>query len=352
MLPWNEWLWAHEFWLPPGFTWEDMKETEEIRYPQPRHLLLSIPLALLLVAIRFIFERKVAIPLSRKMGLREEVRRKAAPNPILEAFYATCRRGPKEEELSGLAKRCDLQPRQVERWFRYRRNEDRPSLTKKFCEASWFGAFDLISFCVGLAVLYDKPWFWDPQECWVGYPQQPLQPSIFAYYILKLSYFWSMVFTLPSDIKWKDFYQEIIHHTSTLFLTSFSYCANYVRIGTLVMFIHDASDCFMQPAKIFNYVKWQKTCNCLFLAFSAVFLFTRLVIFPYKILYNTYYYTMELFQPVFGYYFMNALLMILQVLHIFWSSLIVCMIYRLMRFGRVRKDLRSDTDETEIWSIH
>ncbi|ETE56317.1 hypothetical protein L345_17972, partial [Ophiophagus hannah] len=38
------------------------------------------------------------------------------------------------EDLSTLAKQCNLQPRQVERWFRYRLNQDRPSLTKKFCE--------------------------------------------------------------------------------------------------------------------------------------------------------------------------------------------------------------------------
>ncbi|XP_063002964.1 ceramide synthase 4 isoform X2 [Elgaria multicarinata webbii] len=347
MLPWNEWIWAHEYWLPPGITWEDMKETEEIRYPQPRHLLLSIPLALLLIAVRFVFERNVAIPLSRKMGLREKVRRKAAPNPILEAFYTMHRRAPKAEELNALAKRCDLQPRQVERWFRYQWNKDRPSLTKKFCEASWRFTFYFTSFSMGLAVLYDKPWFWDHRECWVGYPQQPLLPSIFAYYMLELSFYWSLVFTLPFDIKRKDFHEQILHHAITIFLISFSYCANYIRIGTLVLIIHDASDCFLEPTKIFNYLKWRQTCNCLFLAFSAVFLFTRLVIFPYKVLYNTYYYSMELFQPFFGYYFMNALLMILQLLHIFWSCLIVHMIYRFTQFGGMEKDLRSDSDETD-----
>ncbi|KAF7236392.1 Ceramide synthase 4 [Varanus komodoensis] len=135
LLPLNEWLWQHKFWLPPGITWEDMKETEEIRYPQPQHLLLCLPLALLLIALRFAFERNIAVPLSRKMGLREKAQRKALPNPVLEVFYATHKKGPKEAELSSLAKQCDLQPRQVERWFRHRQIEDRPSLTKKFSEA-------------------------------------------------------------------------------------------------------------------------------------------------------------------------------------------------------------------------
>ncbi|KAJ6652160.1 hypothetical protein lerEdw1_013144 [Lerista edwardsae] len=351
----TSWFWWHEYWLPPGVTWEDMKETEEIHYPQPQHLLVSVPVTLLLVAARFIFERQVpfhfigtvAVPLSQKMGLREKIRRKALPNPLLEAFYTVHNRSPKEDELSGLAKQCDLQPRQVERWFRCRRNQDRPSLTKKFCEASWRFTFYLTSLSTGIAVLYDKPWFWDHRECWIGYPQQPLLPSIFAYYMLELSFYLSLSITLPFDVKRKDFHEQIVHHAITIFLICFSYCANYIRIGTLVMVIHDVSDCVLELTKIFNYLKWRQICDFLFIVFSTLFLFTRLVVFPYKVLYNTYYYSMELFQPFFGYYLMNALLMILQLLHVFWSCLIIHMVYRFILCGTMEKDLRSDSDESE-----
>ncbi|CAM5176808.1 unnamed protein product, partial [Eretmochelys imbricata] len=51
------------------------------------------------------------------------------------------------------------------------------------------------------------------------------------------------------------------------------------------------------------------------------------------VLYNTYYCSMELCQPFFGYYFMNALLMILQLLHVFWSCLIIHMVYRFILCG-------------------
>lgn len=36
-----------------------------------------------------------------------------------------------------------------------------------------------------------------------------------------------------------------------------------------------------QPTKIFNYMKWKRTCDSLFMIFSAVFLISRLVIYPY-----------------------------------------------------------------------
>ncbi|NXT96135.1 CERS4 synthase, partial [Anhinga rufa] len=331
----NEWLWQHEFWLPPGITWEDMQESEGVHYPQPRDLLLSIPFALILVVIRCAFERAIALPLSSKLGVRDKQRPKAQPNPMLETFYSTLCKNPEEGELISLAKQCDLPVRKVERWFRRRRNTDRPSLSKKFCEACWRFTFYIISFFTGLAVLYNKPWFWDHRECWTGYPQQPLQPSLFWYYLLELSFYWSLVFTLPFDVKRKDFKEQIVHHAATIFLISFSYCANYIRIGSLVMVIHDASDCFLEPTKIFNYMKWKKTCDSLFMIFSAVFLISRLVIFPYTVLYNTYFYSMEIFQPFFGYYFVNALLIILQLLHVFWSCLIIHMVYKFILQGTV-----------------
>lgn len=45
-----------------------------------------------------------------------------------------------QSELLSLAKQCDLPVRKVEKWFRRRRNMDRPCLTKKFSEAWWAGA--------------------------------------------------------------------------------------------------------------------------------------------------------------------------------------------------------------------
>ncbi|XP_026580231.1 ceramide synthase 3-like, partial [Pseudonaja textilis] len=276
-----QWLLRQEHWLPPGITWEDMQNTEDILYPQPHHLLLCLPIALLLIMLRVLFYRKIAIPLSKKLGLQEKVRRKPSPNPILEAFYTKWRKNPQKEEVSGLAKQCDLQPRQVERWFRYRLNQNQPSLTKKFCEASWRTVHSLIFVFMGLAVLYDKPWFWNIRECWVGFPLKPLHPSLYVYYLMQFSLYWSLAISMPFDVKQKDFNALIVHHVSAILLTGFSYCVNFIPIGSLVMIVHDAPDILMYAAKVFNYLEWQKTCNTLFIIFSVVFLFNRAIFFPY-----------------------------------------------------------------------
>ncbi|XP_063776137.1 ceramide synthase 2-like isoform X1 [Pseudophryne corroboree] len=343
----NQWLWRQEYWLPPGVSWEDMKETEDIQYPKPRDLLFGIPCMLTITALRFVFERFVAIPLSRMMNLREKYKRKPSIKPVLEDFYTKKGKHPTESEVRSLSAQCNMQIRQVEHWFRCRRNQDRPSITKKFCEASWRFFMYFISFLTGIAVLNDKPWFWDQREFWTDYPYQPLEFSLYWYYMLQLGFYSSMLLTLAFDIKRKDLKEQIVHHCATIFLITFSYCANYIRAGTLVMLLHDSADFVMELAKMFNYSKWKRMCNILFTIFALIFIATRLFLLPTRIIYSTYYHSMVLFQPFFGYYFFNALLMTLQILHIFWAYMILRMIYRFTFTGMVGDDVRSDVEESD-----
>ncbi|XP_071970049.1 ceramide synthase 4-like isoform X2 [Engystomops pustulosus] len=343
----NQWLWRHEYWLPPGITWEDMKETEDFQYPRPRDLLFGVPCAFLLTALRFVFERFVALPLSRKMGVREKYKRKPSVKPVLEEFYSRKGKHPSEIEVRYLSAECKMQIRQVEHWFRCRRNQDRPSVTKKFCEASWRFTMYLISFLTGFVVLINKPWFWDQQEFWTDYPYQPLEISLYIYYMLQLGFYSSMLLTLAFDIKRKDLKEQIVHHFATIFLITFSYCANYIRAGTLVMLLHDAADYFLELAKMCNYSKWKRTCIALFIIFALVFSITRLFLLPTRVIYSTYYSSMLIFEPFFGYYFFNSLLMTLQILHFFWAYMILRMICRFIFTGTVDNDVRSDVEESE-----
>ncbi|XP_063776140.1 ceramide synthase 2-like isoform X2 [Pseudophryne corroboree] len=291
--------------------------------------------------------RFVAIPLSRMMNLREKYKRKPSIKPVLEDFYTKKGKHPTESEVRSLSAQCNMQIRQVEHWFRCRRNQDRPSITKKFCEASWRFFMYFISFLTGIAVLNDKPWFWDQREFWTDYPYQPLEFSLYWYYMLQLGFYSSMLLTLAFDIKRKDLKEQIVHHCATIFLITFSYCANYIRAGTLVMLLHDSADFVMELAKMFNYSKWKRMCNILFTIFALIFIATRLFLLPTRIIYSTYYHSMVLFQPFFGYYFFNALLMTLQILHIFWAYMILRMIYRFTFTGMVGDDVRSDVEESD-----
>lgn len=54
----NEWLWQEKFWLPLGIHWQDLViKEEEGRFPLPRDLIYTLPLAFTFIALRYVFER-------------------------------------------------------------------------------------------------------------------------------------------------------------------------------------------------------------------------------------------------------------------------------------------------------
>ncbi len=78
-----------------------------------------------------------------------------------------------------------------------------------------------------------------------------------------------------------------IHHVCTIVLIVFSYMVNFVRIGTLVLLVHDASDVLLELAKIFVYTRWTFACDLTFSAFALSFFVGRIFIFPVYIIHTS-----------------------------------------------------------------
>lgn len=66
-----------------------------------------------------------------------------------------------------------------------------------------------------------------------------------------------------------------------------------------------------------------------------------------RVVHTTLVVSLEFFKPFFGYYFFNALLLVLQALHIFWAYLILRMVYKFMFMGKVRGLLNQPASEGE-----
>uniref|UniRef100_A0A673N6Q0 Ceramide synthase 2-like n=1 Tax=Sinocyclocheilus rhinocerous TaxID=307959 RepID=A0A673N6Q0_9TELE len=341
-----EWFWWDRLWLPRPVTWVDLQDSEGRVYARVSHLYIILPVAVLLLGLRAFYERLIAVPLAEALGVKDKIRKRASHNPVLEKYYNTHSKHPTQADIKGVCKKLGWSERQVERWFRRRRNQDRPGLLKKFKEASWRFAFYLCSSFGGVLALHDKPWFYDLREVWAGFPKQSLLDSQYWYYIIEMSFYGSLLFSVAADVKRKDFKEQLVHHWATLTLLSFSWCANYIRIGTLVMLVHDTSDVLLESAKMFNYAGWETTCNSIFVVFALVFMVTRLIIFPFWLIHCTWVYPLDQFEPFFGYYFFNVMLVVLLLLHVFWASVILRMVKKFI-FGKLKGDERSDEEEDE-----
>nr|XP_037853073.1 ceramide synthase 5 isoform X1 [Chlorocebus sabaeus] len=276
------WLWSERFWLPQNVTWADLEgPADGYGYPRGRHILSVFPLAAGIFFVRLLFERFIAKPCALHIGIEDSGPYQAQPNAILEKVFVSITKYPDKKRLEGLSKQLDWNVRKIQCWFRHRRNQDKPPTLTKFCESMWRFTFYLCIFCYGIRFLWSSPWFWDIRQCWHNYPFQPLSSGLYYYYIMELAFYWSLMFSQFTDIKRKDFLIMFVHHLVTIGLISFSYINNMVRAGTLIMCLHDVSDFLLEAAKLANYAKYQRLCDTLFVIFSAVFMVTRLGIYPF-----------------------------------------------------------------------
>nr|XP_047917333.1 ceramide synthase 6 isoform X3 [Anser cygnoides] len=310
------WFWNERFWLPHNVTWADLQSTEEASFPQAEDLYLAFPLAFCIFMIRLLFERFIAKPCALGLKVQANGPQKAQPNAILEKVFTAITKHPDEKRLEGLSKQLDWDVRSIQRWFRQRRNQEKPSTLTKFCESMWRFTFYLYIFTYGVRFLKKTPWLWNTRQCWNGYPYQPLMPDLHFYYIVELSFYWSLMFSQFIDIKRK-------------------------------------------AAKMANYCKYQKLSDLLFLTFAIVFIVSRLGIYPLWILNTTLFELYEALGNFPALWVFNVLLVVLQILHCFWSYLIIKAAYKAISKGKAgkwnplhvakddRSDIESSSDEEE-----
>lgn len=342
-MSWLLWPLSDDFLLPANTSFNDFVDTETDYYVKKTDILLMPIWGAFFLLLRSLFERYVATRLGLKLGIQTK-EKKFKENDILESCYKL-NKVPNEFILKSLVKKVDWSERKIKSWFRKRRNFDRPSLMKKFQETFWRLFFYLATFTYGIITLSKTPWFWDTQNCWSGFPFQPIWKTTYYYYMFEGGFYISLLFSLGKDNKRKDFVEQIIHHLATIFLITFSYACNFVRVGTLVMMVHDISDIFLEAAKCAHYAQFRRVADNLFTIFAVVFIVSRLIVFPKLVLYTTLVKSLAITDPYPGYYFFNFLLFILQFLHLFWTLTILRMAYGMLILGVVQNDHRSDVEE-------
>ncbi|KAJ6927062.1 LAG1 longevity assurance [Populus alba x Populus x berolinensis] len=224
----------------------------------------------------------------------------------------------------------------------------------KCSESMWkLTYYATVEICV-LKITYNEPWFRDTKEYFRGWPNQELGFPIMLFYMCQCGfYIYSIAALLIWETRRKDFSVMMSHHVITVILIGYSYSTSFFRIGTIICAVHDASDVFLEAAKVFKYSGKELRASILFGLFAISWVILRLVFFPFWIIKATSYELVEFLDLSLAYdkllyYVFNTMLLMLLVFHIYWWILIYSMIMKQLRNrGRVGEDIRSDSEDDE-----
>lgn len=338
----EKYIWNDEFWLPNNTKWDTISQYNN--FSQHNLIVILFLISILIYTLRLLFERYIAIPFGKYLKIKDHQLFK--PNIVLETYYSN-KQTISESIIIHLSKETGLKYDEIKEWFEARRSLNKPSQLKKFSECLWRFVFYLAAWVYGIAVLYDKHWAWDTRQFWINYPYQKVTDDIYWYYIIELSFYLSLLVTQFFDVKRKDFWQMFLHHIVTILLLAFSYVCNFVRVGSVILLLHDSADYWLELAKMTTYANYKLACDTSFIIFALVWLLTRLTFFPYKVLYSTTYEVSEIVGPFPACLYFNVLLYCLQVMHIIWFYMILRVAYKAILKGKIEKDDRSESDFSE-----
>ncbi|KVH97528.1 Longevity assurance, LAG1/LAC1 [Cynara cardunculus var. scolymus] len=219
--------------------------------------------------------------------------------------------------------------------------EERKKKIRKFKESAWKCVYYLSAEILALVVTHDEPWFTNTTNFWTGLYMYA--GGFYTYSIFALV-FW--------ETRRADFGVSMGHHVATLILIVMSYICRFVRVGSIVLALHDGSDVFLEVGKMSKYSGAEGLAGISFVLFMLSWLILRLIIYPFWVLWSTSYELVpslnkekyKTLGPIY-YYAFNTLLFSLLVLHIYWWVLIFRMFLgQLQAKGKLSDDVRSDSD--------
>lgn len=236
--------------------------------------------------------------------------------------------------------------------------EERKKKIRKFKESAWKCVYYLSAEILALVVTHDEPWFTNTMNFWTGpgsqqWPDQKAKLKLKGLYMYAGGFYTYSIFALVFwETRRADFGVSMGHHVATVILIVMSYICRFVRVGSIVLAIHDVSDVFLEVGKMSKYSGAEGLAGISFVLFMLSWLILRLIIYPFWILWSTSYELVpslnnekyKTLGPIY-YYTFNTLLFSLLVLHIYWWVLIFRMfVGQLQAKGKLSDDVRSDSD--------
>lgn len=352
----GSWFWQDDFWVLKGYSWSDLTPEKIPGYPDYRDI-ISYPFffsIIMLMLKYFIFYPLILSPLTESLGLPNRKHRKPIKSKFLENVFSQFGVHLPKDVMKDSIANMQWPQRKVERWLRRKQASLKLTVHEKFVDNFYTWVYKSLFFVYGLKVISQQPYFHDISNCWENYPHQAVDDGLWWYYMIGVSFCTSQTISFINQPIKTETIVIIIHHFITVALLGFSWVTNCVRIGSLILLLHEASDTVILIGKVFRYLKYEKTTDCCFALFIVVWFTTRVYIFPTFILKSIMFDLPANITDIPALYVFEILLFGIFALNMKWTVMIIAMIYRKLVQGVV-DDLRSsdeyDTNEdTEDFS--
>ncbi|KAI3763973.1 hypothetical protein L2E82_13971 [Cichorium intybus] len=275
--------------------------------------------------------------------------------PAFAIFFPTVRYFLDRYVFEGIGRRLifakEQQKLDVER-------EENNKKIRKFKESAWKCVYFLSAEILALVVTHNEPWFTNTSNFWIGpgnqrWPDQKAKLKLKGLYMYTGGFYTYSIFALIFwETRRSDFGVSMGHHVATVILIAMSYICRFMRAGSVILALHDASDVFLEVGKMSKYSGAEGLASVSFILFVISWVILRLICYPFWILRSTSYEVVLLLDrdkrdtviPIY-YYLFNTLLFCLLVLHIYWWVLMYRMLVKQIQDrGKLSDDVRSDSD--------
>merc|ERR1712217_511603 len=135
----------------------------------------------------------------------------------------------------------------------------------------------------------------------------------------------------------------------TCFLVSLSYVLNYIRAGSLVLFLHGATDVFIYLSKALVDTPNTRAIVASYFCLVAAYAWFRIYVFPMHIMRSAWVESLDVAgsDQVYGWGFLNFALCSLLLLHMYWFGLIIKVGVLFRTTGQAR-DIQSNLSNMDL----
>lgn len=209
-------------------------------------------------------------------------------------------------------------------------------------------AYYACAFCWFLFVWSAVPWAQEAVQCALARGGEPMWTATQVYFGVQLGFYcaglWDLARQRPQH-RARDWPVMIAHHAITLFLIGACLAFSSHWIGLYVLGLHDAGDVFLYASDTMHKLKLKSrrlnvAKTACFTLFAAVFAYTRLYLFGWRLVLGTCWAQAVRLWPSPGHALMWLGLAALGAMHCYWAALIVQMAHRLAFISVNSEDVR------------